>query len=166
MNCDQLIVQIGLGCMQALEKLYDEMYSAVYAFLLSMVRDPELSADLAQDTFVKVYQNAAKFHKQGQGRAWVMKIAKNLALNELKRRKRLSPEEYLPEGTGDDHESMLIIKQNLSMLSPSERRLIMLKAYGYSHKEIAQIDNLPQGTVRWKYARAVKKLKEMQDITV
>lgn len=166
MNCDQLIVQIGLGYMQALEALYDELYSAVYGFLLSIVRDAELAADLSQDTFVKVYQNASKFHTQGQGKAWVMKIARNLAFDELKRRKREQPAEFLPEDSGYDHESILYLKQNLAMLSPSERRLVMLKAYGYSHKEIAQIDNLPQGTVRWKYARAVKKLKEMQDITV
>lgn len=158
LNYDQLIIKIGEGDMQALETLYDELYAGVYAFLLSMVQDTELSADLAQDTFLQVYYSASGFHSRGLGRAWVLKIARNLAINALKRGKRESyemPLQYAAPERGD----ALYIKQSLSVLTPSERKLVMLKAYGYSHKEIAVIVSLPAGTVRWKYASAIKKLK-------
>lgn len=163
MNYDQLIIQIGTGEMQALETLYEELYAGVYAYLLSIVLDPELSADLAQDTFIQVYYSAPKFRSRGLGRAWVLKIAKNLAINALKWGKRESyelPAEYPAPERGD----VMYIQQSLSALTPSERKLVILKAYGFSHREIAEVLSLPAGTVRWKYASAIKKLKGVVEL--
>ena len=157
MNYDEMIISIGKGDMDALECLYNALYTDVFAYLCSIIQDSAVSADIAQDTFVKIYDSAGKFHPRGYGKAWVMKIAKNLALNEIKRRKR-EHEEFPTQAYSEDGE-MLYIKQSLAELKTSEREIVMLKAYGYSHKEISNILEIPAGTVRWKYSAAIKKMK-------
>ena len=81
MDYDALIKRIAEQDMSALETLYRDLYTDVFAYLLSILRNAAAAQDLAQDTFLRVYKSAAGFHSRGQGRAWVLKIARNLALN-------------------------------------------------------------------------------------
>lgn len=69
------------------EQLFAKHHGEIHVYLLRMVRDPELAADLTQDAFVKAYRNYATLEKPENARAWLYQIAHRVALDEIRRRK-------------------------------------------------------------------------------
>jgi RNA polymerase sigma-70 factor (ECF subfamily) len=69
------------------ESLFAKHHGEIYAYLLRMLREPELAADLTQDAFVKAYKNYDTLEKPENARAWLYQIAHRVALDELRRRK-------------------------------------------------------------------------------
>jgi RNA polymerase sigma-70 factor (ECF subfamily) len=69
------------------EELFAKHHNEIYAYLLRMLRDGELAADLTQDAFVKAYRNYDTLEKPENARAWLYQIAHRVALDELRRRK-------------------------------------------------------------------------------
>jgi RNA polymerase sigma-70 factor, ECF subfamily len=69
------------------EDLFARHHGEIYAYLLRMLRDGELAADLTQDAFVKAYRNYDTLEKPENARAWLYQIAHRVALDELRRRK-------------------------------------------------------------------------------
>jgi RNA polymerase sigma-70 factor, ECF subfamily len=69
------------------ETLFAKHHSEIHVYLLRMVRDPELAADLTQDAFVKAYRNYDTLEKPDNARAWLYQIAHRVALDEIRRRK-------------------------------------------------------------------------------
>jgi RNA polymerase sigma factor (sigma-70 family) len=69
------------------EELFARHHGEIYAYLARMLRDPELAADLAQDTFVKAYRAHDTLEDPAHARAWLYQIAHRVALDELRRRK-------------------------------------------------------------------------------
>ena len=93
-----------------IEELFARHHGEIYGYLLRMLRDPELAADLTQDAFIKAYRAHASLADPAHGRAWLYQIAHRVALDELRRRKIVR---FLP-WTGESHGS-----------SPSAERLAM-----------------------------------------
>jgi RNA polymerase sigma-70 factor (ECF subfamily) len=69
------------------EDLFAKHQNEIYAYLVRMLRDPELAADLAQDTFVKAYRAYDSLQKPENARAWLYQIAHRVALDDLRRRR-------------------------------------------------------------------------------
>src|SRR5688572_21028890 len=69
------------------EELFAKHNNEIYAYLVRMLRDGELAADLTQDAFVKAYRNYDTLEKPENARAWLYQIAHRVALDELRRRK-------------------------------------------------------------------------------
>jgi len=69
------------------EELFAKHQHEIYAYLLRMLRDPELAADLTQDAFVKAYRAYDSLQKPENARAWLYQIAHRVALDDLRRRK-------------------------------------------------------------------------------
>jgi RNA polymerase sigma-70 factor (ECF subfamily) len=69
------------------EELFARHHAEIHAYLLRMLRDPELAADLTQDAFVKAYRSYDTLEKPENARAWLYQIAHRVALDELRRRK-------------------------------------------------------------------------------
>ena len=69
------------------ESLFAKHHGEIYAYLVRMLRDSELAADLTQDAFVKAYRNYDTLEKNENARAWLYQIAHRVALDELRRRK-------------------------------------------------------------------------------
>ena len=69
------------------ETLFAKHHGEIYAYLLRMLRDPELAADLTQDAFIKAYKNYDTLEKPENARAWLYQIAHRVALDEIRRRK-------------------------------------------------------------------------------
>jgi RNA polymerase sigma-70 factor (ECF subfamily) len=70
-----------------IEVLFSLHHAEIYAYLARMVREPELAADLAQDTFVKAYRAYDSLEDRDHARAWLYQIAHRVALDEFRRRK-------------------------------------------------------------------------------
>jgi RNA polymerase sigma factor (sigma-70 family) len=92
------------------EELFAAHHGEIYAYLVRMLRDPELAADLTQDAFVKAYRNYDALQKPENARAWLYQIAHRVALDHIRRQKIVR---FLP-WTGESHGA-----------APSAERLVM-----------------------------------------
>jgi len=70
-----------------IETLFAKHQSEIFAYLLRMMRDPEVAADMTQDAFIKAYKNYDTLEKPENARAWLYQIAHRVALDEIRRRK-------------------------------------------------------------------------------
>lgn len=69
------------------EDLFARHHAEIYAYLIRMMRDADVAADMTQDAFVKAYRNYATLEKPENARAWLYQIAHRVALDEIRRRK-------------------------------------------------------------------------------
>lgn len=162
---DELIEAIAHGDMGALELLYYHMYREIYLYLISIIHNKDDAEDLAQDTFMRVYKYAPNFTPQGQGKSWVYKIANHLALTYLKSSSHITdihdinPVDFGPE---ENAVNAQLLMTAISKISDTERQIVVLHAVsGLTLSEISEIIGIPLGTVKWKHANAIKKLKKI-----
>ena len=124
------------------EILFAKHHGEIYAYLLRMLREPELAADLAQDAFIKAYKNYETLEKPENARAWLYQIAHRVALDEIRRRKIIR---FFP-WTGESHGS-----------APSAERLVMdANLSGDMQRALARIP---------ERQRAALLLAELHDLT-
>jgi RNA polymerase sigma-70 factor (ECF subfamily) len=124
------------------EELFAKHHGEIYAYLLRMLREPELAADLTQDAFIKAYRNYETLEKPENARAWLYQIAHRVALDEIRRRKIVR---FLP-WTGETPGS-----------APSAERLVMdTRLSGDLQRALARIP---------ERQRAALLLAELHDLT-
>jgi RNA polymerase sigma-70 factor (ECF subfamily) len=158
-ECDALAQKVALGDGAAFEKLYDGMKRGVFAFAYTYMQNFADAEDIVQETFLAVKRKAYTYQAGTDARAWVFQIAKNKCLDELRRRKSRGETETVQERGEELRFPML--DEMTACLDESEREIVLLHAvWAYKHKEIAQMQKLPLGTVTWKYKRAIEKLKK------
>lgn len=165
---DITLRQVARGDDDAFEKLYLETRRGVYAFLYSYFDNREDCEDAMQTVYLKIKTNISQYNDGTNGLAWILQIAKNTALNEL--RKKSSNKKVVNgieiEEREDDSYNNVVLRNTLmylmkKVLDEEEQRIIILHAvWEYKHKEIAKILDCPTGTVTSKYKRAVDKLKK------
>jgi RNA polymerase sigma-70 factor (ECF subfamily) len=124
------------------EELFAAHHGEIYAYLIRMLRDPELAADLTQDAFVKAYRNYDTLEKPENARAWLYQIAHRVALDHIRRQKIVR---FLP-WTGESHGA-----------APSTERLVM-DAHLSSDMQRA-LERIPERQ------RAALLLAELHDLT-
>ena len=162
-----LLPKIAQGNKDAFEQLYQLTYKPVFSFLLSLTMNQDDAKDLLQETYLRVYGSAHLYH-HGNPMAWIMKIGKNLFLME-KRKKKPEPISD-PENKKDvridwdsveNVETRIFLEQLFQVLTEEEREIVVMHVTaGFRHREIAEILDIPIGTVLVKYNRAMKKLKK------
>ena len=148
-----------------------------------MVRDRALAEDLAQETFIKVLNGIRSYNPQFKFSSWIFKIANNAAIDHLRKREldtlsldgspsAMTPEEMRATALqlGDRGETPLqevearelggAIEGAIAKLRPEYRACILLRhVEGHSYEEIAQILDLPLGTVKTHIHRARNELR-------
>ena len=146
------------------EELYENYYKELVAYGTYMCGDKDISEDLVQETFVKALINAGKIVDLSvdKQRAWLYRTFKNLFFD-LCRRAVLENEfkqNLKPEYFEDSEIQKIENSMFLQSISPLDRAIFQLRYFeGYSAKEISQIMNIPQGTIRSKLSRCRKTLK-------
>lgn len=151
----------------ALAIIYQIMSKGVFTFVLPILNDYHLAEDITQQTFITIYEKKNQYELNTNARNWILTIAKNLALNELKKHKNETT--IKSEETSNNFQSYEMklefdtptIDLAKQILDTSEFQILMMYLVGeYKHKEIANILNLPLGTVTWKYKNALDKLRK------
>lgn len=158
------------GDMNGLKKIYELTSRNVFTFVFPILRDYQLSEDVMQSTYIQIYNKIDSYELDTNFRNWMLTIAKNLALGELKKRSRESQtdDDVMLENLGGytfnpDYDSP-VIKLASEILGEEDFRIVIMYAIGeFKHREIADILNLPLGTVTWKYNQALKKIKKHLD---
>ena len=164
---DECLSRIAAGDRQALAELYNRTRAAVYGLVLSICKNVQDAEDALQEVYIRVWQTAEGYTTQGKPMAWLITIARNLALMQLRRRAKtiaVAPEDWQGAFAGQTElqlDDRLTLEALLGVLSDEERQIVVLHAVaGLKHRESARLLSLPLPTVLSKYNRALKKLKQ------
>lgn len=165
---DGYIRLIAQGSRDGLEALYRETRTAVYAYALSILKDPHDAEDVLQDCFLRIHEAASAYSSTGKSMAWIMTIARNLCLMRLRQRQRtveLDEQDWtahFASNSGMDADDRIVLAQCMSRLSEQERQIVTLHAVaGFKHREIAHFLQIPLATVLSKYHRSMHKLRKL-----
>ena len=132
---DRLLLRVGEGDREALAEVYHRARASVYALALSLLKDAHEAEDVAQDTFVKVWESAPGYRAQGSPMAWMLTIARNLARMRLRREGRqvgLEDEEWnaIPaDAPAVSPEDRQVLQTALAALGAEERQFILLDPF-------------------------------------
>jgi RNA polymerase sigma-70 factor (ECF subfamily) len=150
------------------KKLYDKYAPKMYGICLRYAANTEDAKDILQDGFVKVFINLSKFKAAGSFEGWMRRIFVNTAIEHYRRKNQLyaiseNQEENIPNKdiSALDELAAEDIIRLISELPNGYRTVFNLFAVeGYSHKEIATMMNISEGTSKSQYARAKAWLQE------
>jgi len=158
------------GASLSFGELYRQSRDDVYSYVASLLRDSSAAEEVTATAFERAYRKRDRFDgRRGNPRAWLFGIARNAALDELRRRKRqgaLSAEPAdLNAASGADSvdrsERRLLLTAALERLMPRERELVALKFFaGLSNAEIARVLGIGESNVGTRLHRTVAKLRE------
>jgi RNA polymerase sigma-70 factor, ECF subfamily len=148
------------------EALYRSCGADVYAYVASLLRDRAAAEDVTALAFERALRKRRSFDRaRGSERAWLFGIARNAALDELRRRSRTSalvtdpPDEAVADD--EDPDRRATVRAALATLDPRERELIALKFHaGLSNTEIAKVIGASESAAGTRLHRAVTKLRE------
>src|SRR6478672_10124500 len=159
-----------LNTPQGFEDLYRNTFPRVYAYVASLLRDRSAAEDVTAQAFERAYRKRGGFSaRRGSPEAWVFGIARNAALDELRKLKRRAHLEGEPAdiwSPGPDEEAERAFRREevraaLASLEPRDRDLVALKfAGGLSNAEIARVLGISETNVGSRLFRAVEKLRK------
>ncbi len=161
------------GCIdgerQMQELLYKRFAAKMYGVCLRYAGNAEEANDILQEGFIKVFKNLDKFRKEGSFEGWVRRIFVNTAIEQFRKKIKLYNVSEVQENTIEDKEldalDVLATKDILSIvnqLSPGYKAVFNMHVIeGYSHKEIADLLGITEGTSKSQLARAKGVLKKL-----
>jgi RNA polymerase sigma-70 factor (ECF subfamily) len=157
----------------AFDDLYRSSRDHVYAYVAGLLRDPAAAEEVTAAAFERAYRKRSRFdRRRGEPRAWLFGIARNAALDELRRRGRQAELAAEPEDlaaapaveSAEQSERRLALNAGLAALAPRDRELIALKFFaGLANAEIASVLGISESNAGTKLHRAVTKLREECD---
>ena len=160
----------------ALEALHARYSGAVYGVAMRMLRDAGAAEEVAQDTFFNIWRRAGSYDApRGSVTTWLFGIARNRAIDELRKRRRTADRVSLgvdlsnkpAETRGSDpaeyaeilHEGRRV-REALAALRPEQRQVVALAYFaGMTHTQISRELDQPLGTVKTRMRLAIKKLR-------
>ncbi|OGC94599.1 MAG: hypothetical protein A2142_06930, partial [candidate division Zixibacteria bacterium RBG_16_48_11] len=170
----ELVQQAKQGNLSAFEEIVKRYQKRIFYLAYRMTKDFDASDDIAQETFIKAYQNIGSFKESFSFYTWIYRIGMNLAINYLRRQKFLVREQEVDDfqqlidsqmATGqqndrsEEEELLEDLKKEIELLPVDFKSVLVLKIYeNLSCTEIASILKIPLGTVLSRLARAREQL--------
>ncbi len=157
------------GDRQIQEMLYHRFSPKMYAVCLRYSGNADDAQDLLQEGFIKVFNNLNKFRGEGSFEGWIRRIFVNTSIEHFRRKVNMYSVTDTQEQTIEDKEFNVLdnlaerdIMAMIHELSPGYRAVFNLHVIeGYSHKEIAEMLGINEGTSKSQLARAKNVLKKM-----
>lgn len=161
------------GCMEGDRRMQEELYRRfsprMYAVCLRYAGNAEEAEDILQEGFIKVFKKLDSFRSEGSFEGWVRRIFVNTAIEHFRRKRYLMPvtekEENTIEGKFTSVLDELGAKDIMALvqeLSPGYRTVFnMYVVEGYTHKEIADMLGISEGTSKSQLSRAKVILQDM-----
>jgi RNA polymerase sigma factor (sigma-70 family) len=163
-----------------LDRLFSSYLRIVYTFVYKMTQNEHLAEDATQETFVKVWKNFRSFDKSKSFKVWILQIAKNTALDILRKKKNVpfswldndSEENYFVDSLSDDlpwPEELSILKQESEKIRQAieglpviYQEIFLLKLTSdMSLSEMAELFEESENTVKSRYARGLRRLRDI-----
>lgn len=170
------------GEQSALAELVHRYQNDIFRFCLHYVRDVERAKEMSQETFIRVYVARTRFDANRKFRPWLLCIARNLCLNEIKRKKAVtmeSLEEYAStardesgdvfQSAADGPDQMMMaaerrtmVAEALAKLDPESREIVTLRFYERMQaRDIAEVVGSTEGAVRTRLHRILKSMRTL-----
>ena len=176
---DERLVELALdGDEEAFGLLVRRYQRRLTAFLSQLVGDLELARELSQEAFVRAWSALSRFDPKYRFSTWLFRIAHNLGIDQLRRRRLKTVSLYRTDAEGDEVEVIVPdakkdplghlenhalaseLRQVIDELRPEYRELVLLRHFaGLSYQEIADFKEMPLGTVKNKLFRAHSVLR-------
>jgi RNA polymerase sigma factor (sigma-70 family) len=157
---------------KAFAYLYDHYSGALYSIILQILSDTQLSNDVLQEVFVNIWRKI-EIYDASRGRlfTWMLNIARNASIDTLRSKsyqntqKNQSLQEYVDIDRSVPSTQLNVdsigLKKVLEQLKKEQRVLVELAYFkGYTHEEIAELENIPLGTVKTRIRNALIQLRE------
>jgi len=175
---EQLVSRYLSGDQNALEILIKRYLSQIYGFVLTYAKSEDVAEDITQDTFVKVWKKIKKFDADKKFKSWIFTIARNTALDHLKKKQAVSfsaldavygenhsqnafaDTALRPDELFELYESDNWFEAAIAKLSDKYRRVVIMRHNDLTFREIAQELREPLHTVKSRYRRALLILKK------
>lgn len=175
MKNEELLIErtLELGDARAFSLLVEMHQGKIRSFLVRLCKNYDYADDLAQETFIKAFEKLNTFEGKGKFQGWLFSIAYNCFIQQERSNKRRQ------EITDNFKSQFVILKENYESISSEqidlERAISQLNekeaasvtlchSYRYSHQEVAEILELPVGTVKSNILRGKSKLKIFLDL--
>ncbi len=162
-----------VSVLDSFAELYERSFPRVYAYVASLLRDRSAAEDVTAQAFERAYRKRGSYRPgRGTPEAWLFGIARNAALDELRRRRRQAPTALEPKDltspAAEDHAELSLRRETLRAamadLDPRERDLLSLKfSGGLSNAEIALVLRTTESNAGTRLHRTVTKLRKACD---
>src|SRR6059036_4259094 len=169
----RLLVERGQqGDRLALEELYLLHFDRIYSYLHMSVGNRHDAEDLTTQTFMKMLESIKRFRWQSAPfSAWLFRIAHNLAMDHFRARRRVQPEEDVPEPPGSEEPSAELeamqslgrqsMLELIDKLSPEQQQVLTLKfVFNFPNADVAKILDKTEGAIKSLQHRALASLQK------
>ncbi|MEW4486846.1 RNA polymerase sigma factor [Thalassoglobus sp. JC818] len=181
MTDDELMILIQAGTLDAFNDIVERYQGMLVGFFLRNTRDVQLSEDLAQETLLKVYNQAWDYLPLGRFRGWMFRIARNLLIDSVRRRtndalvqavkwqpqtednalNRIAEEIFQPEERVQHVEFASLIDELLAEIPDDQRQTFVLHHYSeLSLPEVSEVMEVPLATCKSRLRLAREKLAD------
>jgi RNA polymerase sigma-70 factor, ECF subfamily len=152
----------GRSAEDELIQLMRDFERSIYSFLFTLLRDEQLALDSVQDTFLRAFENLQR--GKPVNTAWLYKVARNRAMDEFRRSKRMSPDadalEHVPVDRPTD--TIMAVQHILDLLSPMDREVLYLfDIAGFKTDEIGKLLGVRGSAIRQRLTRARERFRSL-----
>lgn len=179
---DQCILLMNRGEKDGLKEVYEEYISYIYQVIRNMLMSKEEAEDVTGEFFIRLWEKSGSYRPGSGHKGWMATIARNLAVDHIRKNKRMDVVDFSAERGDESQEQASVIRSStrnlveesveeqvvtsvsireaLATLKEAERQVIHMKIMAeMTFQEIADILQEPLGTVAWRYREAVNKLR-------
>ena len=172
---EELMELVAAGDPRAFEAVYDRHGGAAFSLAYRMVGDRVAAEDVTQEAFLAIWRSRVRYQRErGSVRTWMLGIVHHRAIDALRRnmvhqRRRASAEgleerEEAPERTDVEvarREEARTVRQAIDLLPEQQGRVIQLAYFGgFTHTQIAEMLDMPVGTVKGRMRLGLQKLRQ------
>ena len=158
------------GDLEAFDVLFDRHRRGLLAYVCRLIPNRQQAEDIVQETFVKLVDYRDRLQPEAGVRGWLFRAARNRAIDCLRRDRRMTSADTLPEpasataaapdGAVIHHEDRRAVRRALAQLPADDRDVLALRYYGeLTFREIAEALGQPLGTVLWRARKTLKQLR-------
>jgi RNA polymerase sigma-70 factor (ECF subfamily) len=162
----ELVLRAASGEADAAEELFERHWPQAWRVAVTLTRHPAAAEDVVQDAFERAFRSLGSFNGRSSFGTWLHRIVVNRSLDVARRDRRLAPADFEREEAVANDEPDTAVRDAVSRL-PVERRLVVVLRYwlDFPPAQIAEILDVPVGTVHSRLARGIEELRDrLEDV--